>query len=150
MCRWCTLFLSLALSSHTHNLLFLINTHINHAKYQRDKPIINLHHQVQYSDNEFSGIAVDSILSLTAEGCCNDCSMSTGNSAHCVCETTLVHTGTSHGIKMLKIDRRNTNITSYILNNLHLFCGHTFLLFSSSLPPLRSTLLINVFAFFLQ
>lgn len=36
----------------THQrLLFLINTHINHPKYLCDKPIINLHRQVQYSDN---------------------------------------------------------------------------------------------------
>lgn len=49
-------------STHTHArtrpllfLLSLINTHINHPKYLCDKPIINLHCRVQYSDNEFSG-----------------------------------------------------------------------------------------------
>lgn len=43
----------------TAALLVLIDTHINHAKYLGDKPIINLHHQVEPSDNEFSWNAAD-------------------------------------------------------------------------------------------
>lgn len=68
-------------NTHTqYHFLLLINTHINHPKHRCDKPIINLHRQVQYSDNEFSGYAADSIRSLTADGCSNDCSMSPGYS----------------------------------------------------------------------
>lgn len=79
---WCAHFSSYHPYQHTHSPppLALINTHINHPKYRCDKPIINLHCQVQYSDNEFSGNAVDSIRSLTADGCCNDFSMSPGYS----------------------------------------------------------------------
>lgn len=45
-----------------------------------DKAINNLHHQVQYSDNEFSEKAVDSIRSLTTDGCSNECSIVPGYS----------------------------------------------------------------------